>query len=293
MLLTALFGGLVVGLEEALAGVTEDAAPWDLLEEAELGVVVDEHHPAADLLQGTEPQRPHRQVPQRQRVGAAAETPPGERVQTTPPTTPCPPTPRPRPRSLVQHTTPDDPQVLEDAQVLQIGRPGSDVEEACGEPSVTTPCVRPPAPCIQSPQPLAPSVLTRQLFQALEDPQQFGVQGRRVGAGVPARDGREVAGGCPGSCPQAWGGGGRARNLPSEGLGQEGQAAKDLGAAGKVLDVGGIHGTDALEEIHSQPVAHCEGGHSRAGVLHQDPRSPQNTHCSCPAGRGGTPPLRA
>lgn len=167
--LTALLGGFVVGLEEALAGVAEDAVPGHLLEEAELGVVVDEHHPAADLLQGAEPQRPHRQVPQRQRVGAAAETPPGERrrTTTTPHTHPTPPPPRvpmshththtppatlsPCPRSLVQHAAPDDPQVLEDAQVLQAGWPGGDVEEACGDLSVTTPCVSPPHPGVRSP----------------------------------------------------------------------------------------------------------------------------------------------
>lgn len=66
VVLTALLGGFVVGLEEVLAGVAEDAVPGHLLEEAELGVVVDEHHPAADLLQGAQPQRPHRQVLQRQ-----------------------------------------------------------------------------------------------------------------------------------------------------------------------------------------------------------------------------------
>lgn len=55
--------------------------------------------------------------------------------------------------------------------------------------------------------------------------------------------------------PLGWG----VQCLPSEGLGQEGQAAKDLGAASKVPDVGGVDSTDALEEIHPQPVAHCGG----------------------------------
>lgn len=42
---------------------------------------------------------------------------------------------------------------------------------------------------------------------------------------------------------------------PSEGLRQKGEAAKNLGAASEVVDVGGIDSKDPFQEIHPQAVA--------------------------------------
>lgn len=120
-----------------------------------------------------------------------------------PAVSPTSPPPCPHPRSLVQHAAPDDPQVLEDTQVLPAGRPSGNVEEAWGQLSVT----HAPTLWTKTPPTPDPPTLTRQLLQALEDPQQFGVQGRCVGAGVSARDGdgREGQGGGTGDLPRAWG----------------------------------------------------------------------------------------
>lgn len=73
----------------------------------------------------------------------------------------------PHPRSLVQHAAPDDPQVLEDTQVLPAGRPSGNVEEAWGELSVThaptlwMKTLLPPPPQIPPRSPVSSSRLSK------------------------------------------------------------------------------------------------------------------------------------